>query len=230
MQGLAVMIPAHNEAQRVGEVIDRVRGTLPESVVFVVDSGSTDETAAVAKAHGAKVIDQGGSGYGGALQAGYSALLKESWTTLVQLDADGQHPPEAIPALLAEIDDAHFVVASREGTDSQGALHRRLGNAGLSLAVLGLTGQRFYDVTSGMWAMDRKTVNVLAEQLPTDTWDAGIRVLACKAGLAMREVPVEMAERETGDSMHDGWSGPRHFIRSLKTSVRIAWRKQPAMR
>ena len=80
MNQLAVMIPAHNEAQRVGEVIDRVRGTLPESSVFVVDSGSTDDTAAIAKAHGATVISQGSAGYGGALQTGYTALLQQSWS------------------------------------------------------------------------------------------------------------------------------------------------------
>ena len=226
MNRLAVMIPAHNEAQRVGEVIDRVRGAIPDSTVFVVDSGSTDDTAAIAAAHGATVISQGSSGYGGALQTGYAALLQRSWSTLVQLDGDGQHPPEAIPDLLRELNHADFVVASREGTDSQGAWHRRLGNAGLSWAVFGLTGQRFHDVTSGMWALDRAAVTVLAEQLPTDTWDAGVRVLAHHAGLEMREVPVEMSERQSGESMHDGWSGPRHFFRSLRTSVRVAWRKQ----
>ena len=226
MNQLAVMIPAHNEAQRVGDVIDRVRSTLPESCVFVVDSGSTDDTAAVATAHGATVISQGSAGYGGALQKGYTTLLQQDWSALIQLDGDGQHPPEAIPDLLRELEGADFVIASREGTDSQGAWHRRLGNAGLSWAVFGLTGRRFHDVTSGMWALDRAAVTVLAEQLPTDTWDAGVRVLAHHAGLQMREVPVEMSERVTGESMHDGWSGPRHFFRSLRTSVRVAWRKQ----
>ena len=93
------LIPAHDEAPRIGSVIEVARGHLP---VLVVDDGSSDRTAAVARASGATVIEQRpNQGKGAALRAGFQEALTDGADAILTLDADGQHDPAEIPAFLA---------------------------------------------------------------------------------------------------------------------------------
>jgi glycosyltransferase involved in cell wall biosynthesis len=93
------LIPAHDEAPRIGSVIEVARSHLP---VLVVDDGSSDRTAAVARAAGATVMEQRpNQGKGAALRAGFRRALADGADAILTLDADGQHDPAEIPALLA---------------------------------------------------------------------------------------------------------------------------------
>jgi glycosyltransferase involved in cell wall biosynthesis len=99
---IVAVIPAYNEAPRVGRVALATRKHLP---VIVVDDGSTDATAAAAREAGATVIEQRpNQGKGAALRAGFRRALADGATAIVTLDADGQHDPADIPALLAAMD------------------------------------------------------------------------------------------------------------------------------
>ena len=225
---VVVLVPARNEAPRIGALLDAVVATLPGVPIIVVDGHSADDTARVARRHGAIVVAQEGAGYASALRTGYRFALRNGATRLLQLDADGQHPPEALPLLLDALDDANLVVGSRHGTASPGALLRKVGNAALALAVRALTGVPLEDVTSGLQALDRTALERLAPSFPTDVADANVRVLALRLGLHVAEIPVAMRSRDDGASMHDGPAGVRNFGRSLRAIVREAMGPIPA--
>jgi glycosyltransferase involved in cell wall biosynthesis len=96
--GIFALIPAHDEAARIGRVVEGVRRHLP---VVVVDDGSSDDTAARAEAAGARVIRQSpNQGKGAALRAGFTAALAEGVEAVITLDGDGQHDPAEIPSFL----------------------------------------------------------------------------------------------------------------------------------
>ena len=217
----AILIPAYNEAPRIARVIQACHAALPGADVLVVDGGSTDSTPAVARSLGATVIPQPGRGYADALRAGYRHLAGVE--AVVQLDADGQHPPEVLPEMVAALQAASWVIGSRAGTDSPGPLARRVGNAALSLAVWAACGEHIADVTSGLWALDARALAVFGGRFPDDVADANVRVMASRAGLSIVEVPVPMHLRDAGASMHDGIAGVRNFQRSLRAVWREAW-------
>ena len=222
---LAVLIPARDEAPRLGGVLDRVRASLPDADVIVVDGRSQDETAEIALAHGAAVVRQEGArGYAGALRTGYQRCLALGYQRVVQLDADGQHPPEMAPALVARLRDANWVVGSRDGTASPGSWPRRAGNRLLAAAVRAAGGPRSRDVTSGFWALDAQALAAFGAHLPTDVADANVRVLAGRLGLTLVEHAVAMDLRGGGESMHDGPQAVLNLGRSLRAVVREARR------
>ena len=222
----AVLVPAHNEGESLASTLDRVRVALPSAAVVVVNSGSTDDTAAIAGAWGAKVIEQGGTGYAGALAAGYRACARMGVQQVLQLDADGQHPPEEGPRMLAALLRTDWVIGSRtQGSPSplvRRAARRVLAVAVQSLTVQSLTRQPLQDVTSGYWALGEKALHVFAQHFPLDVADANIRVLGDRMGLRMEEIPVEMTARSQGESMHDGWAGAWNFAQSLGALHRAA--------
>ena len=225
---LCVLIPARDEGPRLGATLEGVRAALPGARVFVVDGGSRDDTRAVAERGGAEVVAQRGRGYAGALASGYRRAVAAGCARLVQLDADGQHPPDAAPRLLAALDRADLVVGSRAGTDSPGSLGRRVGNAALAAAVRAATGTGLRDVTSGYQALGPRALAAFAASFPEDVADANVRVLAARRGLVLAEVPVAMPARAGGTSMHDGVQGVLNFVNSLGAAVRAARGAPPA--
>ncbi len=216
---VAVLIPAKDEAGSLGVTLARVRTALPAADLVVVDDHSRDATGRIAAEAGATVLTPAhDTGYAAALATGYRHLTEQGYDAVVQLDADGQHPPEAAPDLLQGLRGADWVVGSRQGTGSPGPLSRRAGNALLS-ATVRLAGVDARDVTSGFWCLGPTAQALCAAEFPQGVADANVRVWATRKGLRLREVPVHMAERETGTSMHGGWRGVRNLVRS----VRAVW-------
>lgn len=216
----SALIPAYNEAHSIQSVLRGLSQCLPGIHLLVVDDGSSDGTAELAREAGAEVLQRQHGGYARALCSGYRHLVAQSVDQVIQLDADGQHPPEAAAALLAHLDEANWVVGSRSRTRSPAPLSRRMGNAALGCAVRALTQVPLADVTSGFWALDHAALRVFAAHFPTDVADANIRVMAARKGLVIAERPVQMALRTEGESMHDGWVGFSNWGRS----VRAVWR------
>jgi len=221
----AVLIPARDEAPRVGRVIERARAALPGAEVLVVDGGSEDDTADVARAAGARVVRQVGPlGYARALSTGYRELAGAGFSRVLQLDADGQHPPEAAASLLARLADANLVIGSRSARDRSRSALRRLGNRALAVGVRAACGLRVRDATSGFWAFDDRALAFFAAAFPEDVADANVRVLAHRGGLAVAEVGVTMAARGGGSSMHDGPRGVLNMGLSVFALARAAVR------
>ncbi|HJX39512.1 MAG TPA: glycosyltransferase family 2 protein, partial [Anaerolineae bacterium] len=99
-----IVVPAYNEAQNIGPVIRSVQEVVPAAHILVVDDGSPDATAAVARRAGARVISLPFNlGYGVALQTGYKYALEREYDYVVQMDADGQHEPTSVLDLIAEV-------------------------------------------------------------------------------------------------------------------------------
>ncbi len=204
MRCLAI-VPALNEAGAVGDVVRAILkagdGRLD---VLVVDDGSTDGTAMAARDAGARVVSLPFNvGIGNAVQTGYRVARAEGYDVAMQIDGDGQHPPEQVGLLLAEIAaGANYVVGSRfvEDAGYQTSRTRRGAMVFLSKLVSMAVGQRVTDTTSGFRAADRATIELFAGHYPPDYPEVEALVLAHRAGLRIAEVPVVMLQRSTGTS------------------------------
>ena len=232
-----VLVPAYNEAARIGRVLAGIRAAVPGADVLVVDDGSADDTAAVARAAGARVVRLPFNlGAGVAAQTGYKLAVREGYACVAQLDADGQHEPADIPALLAPIErgEADVAIGSRflGGNTSYrpGAL-RAAGMGLFGLLAWLLTGVRFSDVTSGFRAFSGDVVRFVAsEWYPTDYADADVLITLRRAGFRLREVPVRMYPRAGGRSMHAGLR-PIYYVFKMLLSVALApLRRDPVHR
>jgi dolichol-phosphate mannosyltransferase len=191
----------------VGAIVRAVIARCPDEQVLVVVNGSTDETEAQALAAGATVIGSE-PGYGRALLAGYRyAAAKKDWSCLIQMDADGQHPVDAIPRMKSALDNADLVIASRlsaGGTSPGWPLSRRWTIAMMGLYTSIFMGRRIHDVSSGFQAMTPEVVRSLLQDFPVSLTDANVLVRLHRQGFRITEVPVCMAPRLGGTSMHGG--------------------------
>jgi glycosyltransferase involved in cell wall biosynthesis len=199
------VVPARNEEDCVGEVVREIRAFDPDLAVVVVDDGSRDGTAAVAAAAGARVVRLPFNlGIGGAVQTGFRYALEEGFAIAVRLDADGQHDPAELPALLAPLlsDEADIVVGSRfVGAGSyRPPLARSLGIRLFARVVSLLVRQRVTDTTSGFQALNRKAIALFAADYPHDYPEVEATVMVFRHRLRMREVPVRMRQRAAGAS------------------------------
>jgi len=221
---LVVLIPAFNEAQHIAAVIAGVRGFAPEADIVVVDDGSADGTAVVARDAGAMVIRHPFNlGYGVAIQTGYKYALNHDYEYLVQIDGDGQHDPAGIPALLAPLHDeaADFVLGSRflaVGSYVPPTM-RRLGMMFFRKLLSLFIGQRITDSTSGFQAFNREVVAFFTtEVFPCDYPDADVLLCLHRAGFTIREVPVSMHASPSGKSMHSGLK-PLYYVFKMLLSM-----------
>lgn len=193
----SVIIPAVNEAASIGLVIDEIpKENIAE--VIVVDNGSTDDTAAVAKRHGARVVREDRRGYGAACLKGVASLDPASEIVVI-LDGDHSDYPEDLPLLIDPIrrGEADFVIGSRVlGRAPRGALqwNQRLGNALACMLIRWLYGNAFTDM-GPFRAIRRDAFDRLGMRDPTFGWNAEMQVKAIARGLRVREVPVRYRRR-----------------------------------
>ena len=144
---ISVILPAKNEAEGLRRTLPALTSCLPNAQVLVVDDGSTDDTAAVARSHGAKVLSSPYSmGNGAAVKRGARAATGD---VLVFMDADGQHDPTHIPSLLSRLEEGYdMVVGSRDGR-GQASLGRGFANRVYNRLATWMTGHTILDLTSG---------------------------------------------------------------------------------
>ena len=210
MADTLVFIPAWNEEANLPDVLDDLRAELPDVDVLVVDDGSTDGTAAVARAHGAEVLSFGvNRGLPVGIAAGYRYALEHDYAFCGRVDADGQHPPAELARLLAMVkeDRCDVAVGSRFVSGDGYAPYRykpsntrRFGTAVLRRSMGVVLGQPFADATSGLWAVNAKALPILAEPFTTEAPEVEALIRVTDAGLRLAEVPVNMAARASGDS------------------------------
>ena len=199
------IVPAFNEAACVGRVIEEIRAADGEMEIVVVDDGSTDGTAAVARAQGAHVVRLPFNlGIGGAVQTGYRYALKHGFDLAVQVDGDGQHDAGEIAALVAPVlaGKADLAVGSRfaGAGDYRAPLARGLGIRLFARTISLIVGQRVTDTTSGFRAANRRAIALFAEDYPHDYPEVETTVMVVRERLRLVEVPVRMRERAAGRS------------------------------
>jgi glycosyltransferase involved in cell wall biosynthesis len=214
---LLVIVPALNEEATVGAVVARAR-EVQECDVVLVDDGSSDGTAAVARAAGASVMSHPFNlGVGAALRTGFRLAVDRGYTACVQLDADGQHDAEEAAVLLdvLERESADMVVGSRFGSDYKTGALRRVPMRILSRVVRRQLGVTITDTTSGFRAFGERAIESFARGYPTaylsDTVEA--LLLAGDWGLIVTEQSVRMYERQGGKPSAGRLSSSFHLAR-----------------
>ena len=203
---------------------------VPDCDVVVVDDGSTDDTAAVARAHGVAVLRLPFNlGIGGALRTGFRYAVEQGYDAGVQLDADGQHDPTMIPVLLAALTDADFVVGSRFADSSSyevGRTRRRAMQL-LQLTMRILSGRTFTDTSSGFRAFGRPVLEYFARSYPSEYMESVEALLAANyEGFRIAEVPVQMHQRAGGSPSAVRVKLVYHYVRVMFTMLTRASRRR----
>ena len=200
-----VFIPAWNEQSSIEAVIADAREQLPHADLLVIDDGSGDRTAALARRAGAMVASLPfNQGVGAAHQTGYIFALANGYEVCGQLDGDGQHPAAELARLVAAVEagEADLVVGSRfaEASGYSASRARRAGQRLFSLLVSASTRQTLTDTTSGMRALSHRAMALFAKRYSQEFAEVESLQQAVRAGLVVREMPVEMRVRAEGHS------------------------------
>jgi glycosyltransferase involved in cell wall biosynthesis len=233
-----VFIPAWNEEENLPAVLDDLRRELPDADVLVVDDGSTDGTAEVARRHGAEVLSLGSNrGLPIGLASGYRWALDHGYSYCGRVDADGQHPAVELARLLALVreDVCDVAVGSRfvsgEGYEPYRYLPsptRRLGTALLRRGMRLALRRPFADATSGLYAVNATALPLLAEPFRTEAPEVEALLRLSDAGLRVDEVPVRMEQRAGGESKLRGRKAVKVTVTVIGTLVaaRLLWSRR----
>ena len=223
MQEFVVIIPAFNEAGRIGTTIAGVRNVTGAEIVVVAD-GCDDETAAEADVVGATVIELPFNlGYGAALQTGYQYALRMGYAYAVQMDADGQHDPSYITALMDAVKkgDVDVAIGSRflgEG-EYRPTVVKKIGMRFFRMLASLLTRQKVTDPTSGFQALNKRAMQFYAsDEYPVDFPDADVLIMLHRNGMRFKEVPVKMHQSPKKKSMHSGLV-PTYYLFKMILSI-----------
>jgi glycosyltransferase involved in cell wall biosynthesis len=202
------IIPAYNEAGAIASTIADVREHAPDWDVLVVDDGSTDTTARIARGVGVRVIRHPFNlGIGGAVQSGYQHAMEYGYDYAVQVDGDGQHDARFVPALhdhLLANEHLNMVTGSRfladDGDGYRSSATRRIGIRMFSWLLSRITRRPITDPTSGLRMTDRSGIELFARDYPHDYPEVEAVLLLHAHRLNADEYPVRMRPRLTGTS------------------------------
>ena len=232
MSDTVVFIPAWNEEENLPAVLDDLKAELPAVDVLVVDDGSTDATASVARERGAEVLSLGSNkGLPIGIASGYRWALDREYAFCGRVDADGQHRPEELARLLELVRAGQCDVAvgsrfvSGEGYEPyryrpEGV--RRFGTALLRRAMRPVLGRPFGDATSGLYAVNAAALPVLAKPFVTEAPEVEALIRLSEAGLRVDEVPVDMRERTHGESKLRGKTAVKVVV-TVVAAVLAGW-------
>ena len=185
--------------------IEMTRQHLPDADIVVVNDGSSDDTGTLAESAGAMVLHMPYNvGIGASVQTGFIFAWEQGYRIVVRSDGDGQHEPADLPRLVQALQagDADMIVGTRylEDRGYQTPLPRRAGILLLARLISAITGQRVTDPTSGFVAFNRDAIQLFAQVYPHDYPEPEAWVVAYRAGLRIREIPVTMKPRFAGRS------------------------------
>jgi glycosyltransferase involved in cell wall biosynthesis len=209
-----VFVPAWNEEESLPAVLDELERELPHADVLVVDDGSTDRTAEVAREHGADVISFGvNRGLPAGVATGYWYAAEHGYAFCGRVDADGQHPVAELGRLLERVRSGvcDVAVGSRFASGDGFAAYRyrptaarRFGTALLRRAMKVALRRPFLDATSGMYAANAKALPILARPYTSEAPEVQALLRLQQAGMRIDEVPVDMRPRVSGESKLQG--------------------------
>ena len=205
MSKVLLIIPAYNEEESLRSLIEEIKAVCPEVDYLVVNDCSSDDTERLLEELGANYITLPcNMGIGGAVQSGYRYAAQNGYDIAIQIDGDGQHDVRFVKDMVKLIEDkqADVVIGSRfidkEGFQSSQA--RRIGIRILSVLIRLMCGAKVKDVTSGFRAVNRRFIELFAENYPDDYPEPEVIVTTKLYGAVIKEIPVVMRERTTGKS------------------------------
>lgn len=203
-----VIMPAWNESESIGNTIREVFEFGPPCDVLVVDDGSRDNTAQVARAAGATVLQLPfNMGVGGAMRTGFKYAKSHGYSQVIQVDADGQHDPRDIKAVLDGLQHADIAIGARFADKGNYTVRgpRKWAMKVLAWTISRVAGTTLTDVTSGFRAANIKAIRQYVDHYPAeylgDTIDS--LVVAIRSGCTVRQVAVSMRARQGGTPSHD---------------------------
>jgi len=206
---ILVIIPCFNEETSIKKLVEDIKSVkkqhnLPIDILVVNDC-SKDNTLEVVKSIGCLYLDLPVNlGIGGGMQSGYKYAFRNGYEYAVQMDGDGQHPAIELPKLLKEalFNQSDVIIGSRflEGKGFQSSFFRRLGINYFKWLNRILIGQTIHDSTSGFRVFNRKTLEIVTQYYPDEYPEPEAIVLFGLRNLKMKEIPVEMCERQGGIS------------------------------
>jgi len=218
-RSVLVVIPALNEQDSVADVVRDVSSALPGARCLVVDDGSTDRTAQRARAAGAEVLSLPYNlGVGGAMRAGFRFARARGYGVVIQVDADGQHDADALEELIAGLGGADLVIGARfAGRGDYGVRGPRRWAMKILATVMSRVAQSpLTDVTSGFKAAGPRAIDLFADNFPAEYLGDTIEalVIAARADLIIRQVPVAMRERQGGTPSHHPVKAAVYLVRA----------------
>ncbi len=216
IERVVVLIPTYNERENLPGLIQRVRAATPAVDVLVLDDNSPDGTGEVADELAAAdgklhvMHRESKEGLGAAYIAGFRWALEHGYDAMVEMDADGSHRPEHLPALLVAADEADLVIGSRYvrgGSVVNWPADRKAISLAGNLYIKMLLGMPVRDATAGYRVYRAETLRTIGLDDVESTgycFQADLTRRTVRAGLTVVEVPIAFIEREIGDSKMDG--------------------------
>ncbi|MEW6036064.1 MAG: glycosyltransferase family 2 protein [Candidatus Micrarchaeota archaeon] len=192
---LCVLLPTFNEAESIGQIIDRVKKLEGGYRVCVVDGGSSDGTVDIAKGKGAAIISINKRGKATAIRKAFSDIEDD---IAVILDSDASYAPEEIPLFIRALESCDVVVGSRfRGRIAGGSMPflNRLGNRALTAMANALYGKRISDVCSGFWAFRKRAYKAIEVNSKHFELEANFYAECAKKGIGICEVPITYGAR-----------------------------------
>ena len=210
---IAVVIPAYNEEESITAVVATVNSVSTNEVTMipvVVNDCSRDSTYKIISGLNCVALDLPiNLGIGGAVQTGIKYAFNNGFDYAVQIDGDGQHPANRIPDLMRELEKNKWdvVIGSRfiQNEGFQSTFARRTGIRYFQFLLKLITGETVTDPTSGMRLMNRKTIELLYAYYPDEYPEPEALIIYNRNGLKFGEVPVQMIERQGGQSSIQGF-------------------------
>lgn len=200
-----IIIPAYNEAGNIENVVNNLITNYPQYDYVIINDGSRDNTEKICLQNHYEVLNLPiNLGIGGAVQTGYCYARDNDYDMAVQIDGDGQHDVAFLEGMIRLIEDgqADVVIGSRfvEKEGFQSSKLRRTGISFLSGLARVLTGVKVKDITSGYRLVNRRFIQIFAQDYPSDYPEPEAVVIAAVHGGRIAEYPVVMRERENGES------------------------------
>lgn len=194
-QKISIVVPAKNEAVNLRSFLPRLRAVMPDAECLVVDDGSTDDSVEVCRANGVSVISHPYSkGNGAAIKTG---AKHASGDVIVFLDGDGQHKPEDIPRLVAELNKGFDMIVGARDKASQADSYRATANGVYNWLASAITGHRILDLTSGFRAVRADKFREFLYLLPNGfSYPTTCTMAFFRAGYSVGYLPIQTEERQ----------------------------------
>jgi glycosyltransferase involved in cell wall biosynthesis len=215
MDKISIIIPAKNESASLPELLFKLKKLLPNAEILVINDGSTDDTEVLVKKAGAKVITHPFSmGNGAAIKTG---ARNAKGDILIFMDADGQHNPDDIPALLKKFDQGYDMVVGARHPGSQATIFRRFANSFYNRLASFMTGYHIEDLTSGFRAVRADKFKHFLYLLPNGfSYPTTSTMAFFRSGFPVAYIPIEAGQREGKSHIKLLKDGVRFFIIILR--------------
>ena len=212
---ISIVIPAKNEASNLQALLTQIQAVAPDAEILVIDDGSTDDTGLIAKNVDATVIKHPYSmGNGAAIKTG---ARKAKGDIIVFMDADGQHDPSDIPALLAKLDQGYDMAIGARHISTQSSWLRKIGNSFYNWLASMMTGHRIEDLTSGYRAVKADKFRKFLYLLPNGfSYPTTSTMAFFRSGFPVAYVPIHAGMRTGKSHINIIKDGIRFFIIILR--------------